>query len=400
MIPSEIISHSCGQPISMNGRSLNNPSTDVLATELENPDNSSDSCYMFSATQIQEITTVTITMYSAGALTCFLGIVVIVALRQYRTFVHRLLVYLMVTAFVHGISAGLEVAPVHHNGRVVEDRHGLNGVCRAIGFVGQVTESQFLLVCTWILVYLVLLVVFQYRLNSKRHEIAGLVISLGLPLTLSWLPYIHNMYGLAGPWCWIRTTNKDCRDHIKVGVIYQFTLFYGPQALLIVFGFMSFLVIVTTIGKRSLDHSGYIFRSQHSPYQQALKESLPLLVYPVIYNILAGVMVANRIYYAITTAHGKKPFYPLWLAHTIAEPLRILFIPLAYLLHPGTISILLARRRTNTGGSDDSETNYPVPQEPSYSEVDPLVIRGSVDRHGSNYKSIFESSDARMHSVK
>ncbi len=373
---------------------LSRASTEVLATE--DPDNSSDSCYMFSATQIQEITIAKIMVSSVTVVACLFGIIVIFALRQYRTFVHRLLVYLMVVAFFQGVATGSEVAPVHHNGRVVEVRHGLNPVCIAIGFAAQVTVSQLMMIFVWILVYLVLLVVFQYRANSKRHEIAGLVISLGLPLTFNWLPFIHNMYGLAGPWCWIRTTNKDCRDHIKAGVIYQFTLFYGPQALLILVSFVSFLVIVAIICKRYLNHSRERLHSQHSSYQQALKESLPLLIYPILYNIITGVMITNRIYYAITTANGKPPYYPLWFAHTIADPLRILFIPLAYLLHPGTIRNLLTLGRSHSRESNDSETNYPVPQEPSFSEVDPLVIRGNLNRRSSDYKSVFESSDASL----
>ncbi len=325
---------------------------------------------------------------------CVFAIAVIIALRQYRTFVHRLLLYLLIAACLVAVSAGFDMVPVHHNGRVVEVRHGLNGVCSAVGFFVQVFETQFLMVCIWILVHLILLVVFRYRANTKRHEIAGLVISLGLPLTFNWLPFIHNMYGLAGTWCWIRISNEDCHDYITTGVIYQFTLFLAPQVLVILGSFVSFLVIAAISGKRSLNHSRERLRSQHSPYQQALKESLPLLVYPILYIIISGVMVANRINYSITTSNGKPLYYPLWLADTFADPLRTLFTPLAYLLHPATIRKLLTSGRTNSQGNTDSETNYPVPQEPSFSEVDPLVIRGSVDRRGNNYKSIFESTAA------
>ncbi len=237
----------------MDGGRINRISTEQLATE--NLHNSSHKCYMFSAAQLHHITTVTIMMYFSAVVMCTLCTAVIFALRRYRTFVHRLLVYLMIIAFFHGISAALEVVPVQHNGRAVEVRHGLNGVCSAIGFAVQVTDSQLLMLCTWIVVYLVLLVVFQYQANSKRHEIVGLMLSLGLPLTYNWLPFVQELYGLAGPWCWIRTTNNECSVHIKLGVIYQFTLFYGPQVVIILVSFISFLVIVTTIRKRSLDHS-------------------------------------------------------------------------------------------------------------------------------------------------
>ncbi len=221
----------------MNGETLNRPSTQVIATD--NPDNTSNSCYTFSAKQIKVITAITVCTYSTAVLMCVFAIAVIIALRQYHTFVHRLLVYLLVVASFHGVISGFEMAPTHHNSREIEVRHGLKPMCSAIGFAVQVTESQFLMVCTWILVFLVLLVVFRYRANSKRHEIAGLMISLGLPLTFNWLPFINNLYGLAGPWCWIRISNKDCHDYFTTGVIYQFTLIYGPLVLLILVSFVS-----------------------------------------------------------------------------------------------------------------------------------------------------------------
>ena len=82
-----------------------------------------------------------------------------------------------------------------------------------------------------------------------------------------------------------------------------------------------------------------------------------------------GVMIANRADYAIAIAHNRKPYYPLFLTHAISNPMRILFIPVAFLLHPGTLRKLL--RKDHLKRSDDSETNYHVPPE-SFSEVDPL----------------------------
>ena len=53
----------------------------------------------------------------------------------------------------------------------------------------------------------------------------------------------------------------------------------------------------------------------------------------------------NRIYYSVyTIPNGLHPFYPLWLAHTIADPARELIPPIAFLLHPGTYRKLLCRK--------------------------------------------------------
>ncbi len=367
-----------------------------LPEDPQNSPNNSNNCYMFTAKQLDDIVTAKIAVSSAAVVLCLIGTIVIVVLKHYRLFVHRLVLYLMIVGVLQGLSTGMDVAFIHHSGKQVKIREGLSSLCVVAAFLFQVTAWQFLLVFGWITTYLVLLAVFKYRANSKRQEIAGLVISLGVPLIFNWLPFLHNMYGLAGPWCWIRSTNGDCHSNIEIGMVYQYTLFYAPQAVLILYGFVSFLVIVATILKRSLKQSREANRTQHSPYQQALKESLPLLLYPLLYNIITGVMIANRTYYDISTAHGGKPYFPLWFAHTIADPLRVLFVPVAFLLHPGTIRKLLGLGRLRFRRSDDSDTAYHVPQEPSFSEVEPLIIRSASkmsNKTSSDHRSIFESDD-------
>lgn len=348
--------------------------------------NSSSGCHQFSAQQIQDITIAYTVVAAAGAVMCLVTIILIVVLKLYRTFVHRLVLYVMVVGFFQGITTALQVAPVHHNGKEVEVRHGLTGLCVTFAFAVQVTVSQLMMVLTWILVYLFLLVIFRYRVDSKKQEIAGLLITLGLPLIVNLLPFIHSLYGLAGAWCWIRATSSDCQSLITLGIVYQITLFYGPKTLLVLLSFAMFLVVAVILCKQSCKQSG---GGQRSPYQQAVRQALPLLLYPVLYNIIVGVMIANRADYAIAIAHNRKPYYPLFLAHAISDPMRILFIPVAFLLHPGTLRKLLRKDRPKR--SDDSETNYPVPPE-SFSEVDPLVIRGRANSDtSSDYKSIFDA---------
>ena len=350
-------------------------------------ENSSSGCHTFSAKQIQDITVAYAVVAAAGAVMCLVSIIVIMVLKQYDTFVHRLALYLMVVGFFQGITTGLQVAPVHHNGEEVEVRHGLKGLCIAFAFAVQVTVFQLMMVLTWILVYLFLLVIFNYKADSKKQEIAGLVITLGLPLLLNLLPFIHNLYGLAGAWCWIRATSSDCQSLITLGIIFQIALFYGPKTFLVLLSFMMFLVIAVTLCRQSCNRSG---RGQRSPYQQAVRQALPLLLYPVLYNLIVGVMIANRVDYAIAIAHDRKPYYPLFLAHAISDPMRILFIPVAFLLHPDTVRKLLRKDRPKR--NEDSRTNFPVSQESCFSEVEPLIIRGSANSDvNSDYKSIFDA---------
>ncbi len=358
------------------------------AYTLQNSSNSTgSSCHSFSVKQMQDITIIKAVLSSVAAVVCLVSVVVILALRQFHTFVHRLVLYMMTASFLNALTTAIQSLPMRHNssGEVVM-RTGFHDFCVALGFAVQLTLSQFMLILTWILGYLFLLVVCKYPASSKKHEIVGLVIALGLPVLVDWLPFMHNLYGQAGAWCWIMVTNADCSDLIVEGVVYQLVLFYGPQVIVVLLSFMMFVIIVVILAKRSCKHSR---EGKNSPYQQAVREALPLVLYPVLYNLIVGVMFANRINYALSIAHDHNPYYPLFLAHAVCDSLRTLFLSLGFLLHPGTVRKLLRRDRPKKR-SEDSETNYPVPPE-SFTDVDPLIIRGTADSYtGGQYKSLFD----------
>ncbi len=359
-----------------------------MLTRNDSTDNST--CQEFSATEVEQIIIAKVAVSCAAVVMCLVSIVVIVFLRQYHTFVHRLVLYLMIVGVFYGMIIGLEIAPVHHDGREAVVRDGLEDLCVAVAFISQIAVWQFMLFFVWIITYLLLLAIFKYRANSKRQEIAGIFIVLSLPLTFNWIPLVQDMYGLSGLWCWIKNTNGNCHKNYQIGVIYQFTLFYGPLVLLILFSFVSFLAIVIVVCRKRLRN---LEVDRQTVYQQALREALPLLLHPVIYNIIAFSMIANRVYYAITLKDGEKPFFPLWFAHALADPMQVLVVPVAFLLHPGTIRQLLKGRHNRSEQTDDG-TAYIVSQEYPYSEEEPLVIKSDIrhSRRSSGYHSILEGN--------
>jgi len=136
------------------------------------------------------------------------------------------------------------------------------------------------------------------------------------------------------------TVGSSLLQILRLGITYQMTLFYGPKALLVLVSFVMFLVMAIILCKDNRNQSE---GGQRNPYKEAIRLALPLLFYLVLYNIIVGVMIANRADYAIAIAHDRKPYYPLFLAHAISDPMRILFIPVAFLLHPGTLRKLLRK---------------------------------------------------------
>ena len=356
---------------------------------------SNDSCYQFTANQVYSVTVAKAVVASMGAVACLLTVVVIIALKQYKKFVNRLVLYLMIIGCIHAVTIGLEVAPVHHMGKVVTVKKGLNGLCEAIGFITQTTAWMFFMVMLWIVFYLFLLAVFKYSVNKYKHEVTGILVSILFPLSFNWVPFVQHMYGLAGVWCWIRLTNGDCWHGYVQGIIYQFSLLYAPLTLLIFITFVLFAVMVCVLCRQRIYLKGMnVYRSSH---HQAVKEAIPLLIYPLVYNIICTLMTANRIYYAITVYDGKNPYFPLWFIHSVIDPCRTLVPPLAFILHPNTLRrICCGCKKQNEQEKyrdmQPSATVYVVSKECPYTEVDPLIIGGS-DYYDERFQSLFEGKD-------
>ena len=117
-------------------------------------------------------------------------------------------------------------------------------------------------------------------------------------------------------------------------------LLYGPLLLVILSGFSIFVFITIALCVKVRGHL-----NENAMYRRGVLEMLLLKAYPIIDSIICSLLVVNRIYYSVyIVPNGLHPSYPLWLAHTIADPARELIPPIAFLLHPGTYRKLLCRK--------------------------------------------------------
>ena len=239
-----------------------------------------------------------------------------------------------------------------------------------------------------------MLAVFNRNLQSYKYEVVGVLTCHTLPVLFSIVPFVtlknDTLYGLAGAWCWIKLTDKDCNEY-KAGVIEQFTLWYGPFMFLAILNCIAMLVVIVVLYRGA--------RGTHEPhqYREALKEMVPLLVYPLIFNTLYCLGVANRIYYAVT----EEAKFSLWVAHSLADPCLPLFIPIAFLLHPNSLKKLNCKKLKTAANdwrhhSQQSHTHFVVSREDvcDTSETERLVIKGS-EGTTSSYQSFLNIPTVR-----
>ena len=157
-------------------------------------------------------------------------------------------------------------------------------------------------------VHLTIMVLFDrcYQ-NITKLEPFYLLLPWIFPLiTTGWIPFVHNNYGLSGPWCWIRLYNDDCSWN-KKGMIEVYGLWYGELFVGQIFNNIALTVVLIILCKRSCHNTISL------DYCKALKQTLPLVGFPFIFQVLSWISLGIRIHQ--TVLNGS---YVEWLFHVHA----------------------------------------------------------------------------------
>ena len=359
------------------------------------------SCFRFSEKEVTGAFAAKATVGSLSFMSCGLVILLILLFRGYRRFVYRLVVYFISADLLQSFTQVFKVASVSYDPQlgIVSVREGWGTACVVFGFMDQVSMWISNFVIIWIMLYLLSL---AYRLRhvqgskpmhtisqtfttqaacflcrSTCKEVIGVIVVVTLPLTFNWVPFLWNMYGLSGLFCWMKeVSNGNCNDR-TLSIILMFSMSYGPLLSLIFAGFLCLLTITLILCRGStLNHKDVQSESaMQKRFKEGLKEMSFVLVFPLLYNLLCLIIVANRLY---SVTHSEaKPLYPLWIAHLIASPGRLLVSPVAFMLHPYTWKTLICHKRE----SGDIDTHFIVPPEDEDIE-EPIIIKGTeYDKH-------------------
>ena len=256
---------------------------------------------------------------------CFLVIALILLLKKYRFFVQRLILYLSITALLYSLAAALAKTDY----RSPDDFP--HGFCTAMGFITQYTQWSLLLSITII----TLDILIRVCLNRSTHglELIYILVIMFLPALFNWLPFLYNMYGPSGAWCWIKThtlDNQTCSFDDK-GVIFQFALWYAPLFLILLAILVSYAVIMFVL--RSYKRKMNIYNNDEVQMLRTMRREVFILMwYPIIYMVINLVPLANRI----IDAAVNRTVYELWVMHAIISPLQGGFIAIVYAFDPET----------------------------------------------------------------
>ena len=223
-------------------------------------------------------------MGCTGLISFSLGMVAILlvfCLKLHKLFTYRLAMYQVMAGIMFSLVMFLSFPMIFYNGSLP-----FVIICKLQAFFIEYFIWMKLLFTISLTFHLFCLVVFLK--NFKQLELFYILFSTLFPVLFSWIPFIHNTYGLAGAWCWIRNRDTDCATkHYYEGIVEEFTLWYGPLFGCLTISLVAVAVILAVMVWR-------VCRSQSvrqpllenylkEKHKETLKELLPLLIYPAIF---------------------------------------------------------------------------------------------------------------------
>ena len=299
----------------------------------------------FSEHQRQILLVVRSSIAMVSMASCLAAIGMWVFFRLHKRFPHRLSLYLLAAALFQSFTLAMNITSLNHDYK--SDFH--SNLCSGVGFLVEYSSWGVLLFSTEMVFHLSYLVLIQKELCSLKVELFYTFFPVLFPWLFVWIPFIHDTYGLAGAWCWIKNQDKQCNS-LKVGFTEQFALWYVPYFILTIINSISITVITIILCKRThkrkhqvheelqedagtnykqFQEGDNLYQDEYHKYKQALKETLPLLTLPVAFLFLGWFALANRIFRAVS----DQSSFALALMHAAASPSLGFFVSSSFIIH-------------------------------------------------------------------
>ena len=260
---------------------------------------------------------------------CMIVVSLVFCMRLYKNFTYRLAMYQILSSLCLSAVEVSYLTLLNYDDQIFYYQIA----CKANSFLIE----YFL----WIkLLYTLCLVFHLFCLavclkNFRKLEIGYVLFSILFPLLYSWIPFIHNSYGVSGVWCWIRDWKDDCATQKYLeGIIEQFALWYGPLFISLTLSVVAVFIILIVLARRvyaqkNQESECLIENHERNQNKKALKELLPLLAYPVIFYVLSLFPLIDRIHSAIS----PNVSFGWALANALGESLWGFFSSWALIIH-------------------------------------------------------------------
>ena len=169
---------------------------------------------------------------------CLIAVSLAFCMRLYKNFTYRLAMYQVLSSLCLSAAEASAITLLNFNGNIYYQI-----ACKTTAFPLEYFSWVKLLVTLCLVFHLFCLAVCLR--NFKKLEIGYVLFSILFPLLFSWIPFIHNSFGVVGAWCWIRSWKDDCATQKYLeGIIEQFVLWYGPLFISLTLSVVAVFIIL------------------------------------------------------------------------------------------------------------------------------------------------------------
>ena len=339
----------------------------------------------------------TITAFICSVITLVI-LIYLICSTAFSSLLKRLYFYLIVATLFTEIVVALNI---EHQWQY----SGQETVCVWLGFLSQLSFLLGFVLSYEVIFHLLCVVVSQIRgsqplpqYTRSRYctitlEIVYIIFPLAMSIALSVPPYIEGLYGIAGPWCWVRALDEDC---MPTGLVTQM-LFIGMNmtvAITEIAGSIIFVIMYCKI--TALFHDARFL----------LKQTLYVMLFQIVHMLMLICNLSVRFHTLLTHRHQN---YSLWVAGAFISPAGLLVFPLGYLLffYPVKSNIMniiykvikICKRRSLSSDwqvrtrniltkfatapksnriTQPSQTYFSIPHPDNFTETSPVIISNAA----------------------
>ena len=260
------------------------------------------------------------------AVTCAVVVLFIILLlvcqRAFSSTFQRLYLYLLIVTFLIEVLITLSLE------RQFEYNHQ-DEVCVLLGFTTQWLSVIQMIYTFEMILYLFCLVIFaihkncfpqfqQSKLCKGLTEALLVLVPILLAFAYTWEPYIFgNRYGLAGPFCWIRSVDDQCQH---VGTRDQM-IYYGLYEILGITGILAHIIFAVVYCRLAAS----LKEARH-----LLRQTLIVMVFQFVYTLTITFQLGVRLYTGLNK--HQTPHYAVWQTFSFVSPFRQLLFPVGCLV--------------------------------------------------------------------
>ena len=215
--------------------------------------------------------------------------------------IERLMLYLITASAIRSVVVMLQTTAVDYDETDSTD----HGLCLFTGFLDQWTDWIILLTIQIILLQLFLQIFFKSARKTERGriEVIFVLFAVLFPLLFSWIPFIHDTYGLAGAWCWIRKEDSNCNEY-QEGLIEQYALWFVWLFLFQILDCIALLIVYPI---------SITLKVKNGKQKAFVQHQAPALCLIGIYVVVYWISVVNRLHRIISPVESIH----LWIFHAI-----------------------------------------------------------------------------------